>query len=142
MTQKLVIDTNVLISAVISQSFPYYIVRSVFLNKNLEWCISDEIMQEYQDVLKREKFSKYPGFTLRAETLLASIDTFAKIFTPEIKLHLIKDEADNKFLELAVTCKADYIITVNTNDFTMSSIGKTKIVTPKDYWDILNDTTS
>jgi predicted nucleic acid-binding protein len=38
-------------------------------------------------------------------------------------------------LELAEESKADFIITGNTNDFTMNKHKKTKIVTPKEYWE-------
>ncbi len=38
-------------------------------------------------------------------------------------------------LELADECKADFVITGNTTDFTFSSYKETKIVTPKEYWE-------
>jgi predicted nucleic acid-binding protein len=38
-------------------------------------------------------------------------------------------------LELADECSADFIITGNTNDFTFSTYKRTKIVTPKEYWE-------
>ncbi|HEX9825668.1 MAG TPA: hypothetical protein VGA80_03645 [Flavobacteriaceae bacterium] len=41
-----------------------------------------------------------------------------------------KDEPDNRLLELADISKADFIITGNTNDFTMEIYNKTRIVTP------------
>lgn len=63
------------------------------------------------------------------------IDTKAIKFYPTQKLDVIKDKDDNKLLELAVESKADFIITGNTNDFTMNDYKGTKIVTPKDYWD-------
>lgn len=48
---------------------------------------------------------------------------------------MIKDVDDNKFLELSETCKADFLITGNTNDFTMRDYKGTKIVTPKEFWE-------
>lgn len=41
----------------------------------------------------------------------------------------------NRILELADISKADFIITGNTNDFTMKTHNKTKIVSPKEYWE-------
>jgi predicted nucleic acid-binding protein len=38
-------------------------------------------------------------------------------------------------LELAEESNANFIITGNTNDFTMPEYKKTKIVTPKEYWE-------
>jgi predicted nucleic acid-binding protein len=48
-------------------------------------------------------------------------------------LNIIKDEKDNRFLELAVASDADFLITGNTNDFTMNQYGKTKIATPEEF---------
>lgn len=39
------------------------------------------------------------------------------------------------FLELADISKADFIITGNTNDFTMQIYNQTRILTPKEYWE-------
>ncbi len=39
---------------------------------------------------------------------------------------------DNKLLELSDECNANFLITGNTNDFTMTKFKKTKIVTPSE----------
>lgn len=39
------------------------------------------------------------------------------------------------FLELAEVSQADFIITGNTNDFTMQTYKTTLIVTPREYWE-------
>ena len=67
--QKIVIDTNVLVSALIQRSYPYLIISSVFLDANIEWCISNAVVEEYHAVLNRPKFTKYPDFTFKAEGL-------------------------------------------------------------------------
>jgi len=48
-------------------------------------------------------------------------------------LDIITDKADNKFLELSVFSKADFLITGNTNHFTISAYEGVKIISPKDY---------
>lgn len=86
-------------------------------------------------VFRRKKFYKYPDFTNRAETLIADIETKSIRFSPKNKLTIISDKDDNKLLELAEECKADFLITGNTNDFTIKKYKLTKIVTPKEYWE-------
>jgi len=49
---------------------------------------------------------------------------------------VINDEPDNRFLELAAASNADFIITGNSNDFIMSEFKNTKIVSPKEFWDL------
>lgn len=136
--RKVIIDTNVLVSALISRSYPYLVISDVLSSQNIEWCLSKEIMLEYQAVLRRPKFASFPEFLQRAEQVLASVDSLAKYYLPEIKLDVVLDAADNRFLELAVTAKADFIITGNSNDFLMSKYENTVIVTPREYWEVTN----
>jgi uncharacterized protein len=97
--------------------------------------VSEELMAEYYEVLSRQKFARFPDFFGKAENLLADIETKAQKFVPSTKLDLISDKDDNMILELADECKADFIITGNTNDFTFSEYKQTKIVSPKEYWE-------
>ncbi len=137
--QKIIIDTNVLISALIQKNYPNFILYYYVLDNQVDVCISDELFQEYIEVLNRPKFSKYPDFLIKAEYVLAQLETKAKKFTPTNRLDLIKDNPDNRLLELAVESRADFIITGNINDFTMNEFQGTKIVTPKEYWDLYRE---
>jgi len=136
---KVVIDTNVLVSALIQKSYPFLIIDQLFIENKFLLYTSNEILAEYYEVLSRKKFSKYSEFKFRAETLLADIEAKALNITTNITIKLIKDVDDNKFLELAETCNADFIITGNTNDFTFAFYKQTQIVTPKQFWDIFNE---
>lgn len=133
--QKIVIDTNVIVSSLIQKNYPYLIVNDLFIEAKFHLCISDELLKEYYEVLAREKFAKFPDFFAKAESLLSNIETKAIKFIPTIKLDLISDKDDNMILELADESDTDFVITGNTNDFTFSSYKNTKIVTPKEYWE-------
>jgi len=133
--QKIVIDTNVIVSSIIQQGYPFKIISELFIEDKFQLCISNELMAEYYEVLSRPKFAKFHNFFIRAEALLVDIENKATKFVPAIKLHLISDADDNMILELADQCMADFIITGNTTDFTFPTYKQTKIVTPKEYWD-------
>ena len=133
--QKVIIDTNVLVSALIQRNYPNFILYNYVLENLVEVCISDDLFGEYLEVLNRPKFSKYSDFVNNAEIVLSQIETRATKFYPTRLFDIIEDNADNRLLELAVDSKADFIITGNTNDFKMSEFQGTKIVTPKEYWD-------
>lgn len=133
--QKIILDTNVFVSALIQRSYPYYVVNALIADDSLELCISEEVFTEYFEVLNREKFAKYPDFVAKAQTILADIQKRATQYFPLQKLELISDVDDNKFLELAEVSNATYIITGNTNHFTMKEYKQTKIVTPKEFWE-------
>jgi putative PIN family toxin of toxin-antitoxin system len=134
--QKIVIDTNVIVSSLIQRNYPYLIISDFFLENKFQLCVSDKLLAEYYEVLARPKFSKFQDFFIKVESLLANIEAKSIKFIPTIKLDLISDKDDNMILELADECKADFVITGNTTDFTFSSYKETKIVTPKEYWEI------
>ena len=133
--QKIVIDTNVIVSSLIQKNYPYFIVYELFLENKFELCISEKLIDEYYDVLTRPKFKKFPDFFNCAEKILTNIELKAKKFSPTITLELISDNSDNMILELAEECSADFIITGNITDFTFPTYKQTKILTPKEYWD-------
>jgi uncharacterized protein len=81
--QKIVIDTNVFVSGLIQQGFPYLIINDLFIEGKLDLCISDDLLQEYYLVLRRKKFIKYPDFINRAEILIADIETKSIKFSPK-----------------------------------------------------------
>lgn len=133
--QRIVIDTNVLVSALIQRSIPYLIVSDLFISNKIELCVSELVLNEYIAVLNRKKFSKYPDFKESAQNLIFEIEAKSIRFYPKKQISLLTDKDDNKFLELAATSKANFLITGNTNDFTIKKCGRAKIVTPKEYWE-------
>ena len=133
--QKVVIDTNVIVSALIQRSYPNLIIDNLFIEGKFQICVSDELMAEYYDVLSRPKFEKFHDFFIRAERLTAEIESKAIKYFPTIILEIISDDDDNMVLELADESEADFIITGNTNDFTFPLYKQTKIVTPREYWE-------
>jgi putative PIN family toxin of toxin-antitoxin system len=134
--QKVILDTNVVVSALIQKSFPYLILYESYIDRKIELCVSPDLLKEYHHVLKREKFSRFPDFAQMATWVLNDMESNATIFHPQNKTTIIADDADNRLLELAQISRADYIITGNTNDFTMAFFENTKIVSPKDYWEL------
>ena len=133
--QKVVIDTNVLVSSLIQRSYPYLIVNSLVIAGKIHLCVSEQLIAEYCEVLARPKFAVFHDFFVRAKALLAYIETNAVMYSPQISLHLMKDTDDDMILELADEAAADFIITGNTTDFSFPAYRQTRIVTPRTYWE-------
>jgi putative PIN family toxin of toxin-antitoxin system len=133
--QKIIIDTNILVSALIQRSYPYFILNSCVFDNQVDLCISDDLFNEYFEVLHRPKFIRFPDFLNNAELVLSQIDSIAKKYYPTQQITEISDIPDNRLLELAVEADADFLITGNTKDFVMDYYKNTKIVSPKDYWE-------
>lgn len=132
--QKVILDTNVIVSALISQGFPSKILIELVFEQKVELQLSSQIFSEYIEVLMRPKFSKIPDFQMNAEIVIGRIEELSIKTQPSEKLSIIKDDMDNRFLELAMATRTNYLITGNTKDFTMGKIYDTSIVTPTIYW--------
>lgn len=133
--QKLILDTNVIVSALISSSIPSKILYELVLTEKVEICLSDEVLAEYVEVLNREKFSKFANFKTKAEVVLNRLREIATFYQTDRKIEVLTNTSDNKFLELAAVSNADYLTTGNTLDFTITEFEYTKILTPREYWD-------
>jgi uncharacterized protein len=53
---KVVVVTNVLVSAVLKGRVPRDVIQYIVDNADCEWIVSQEIVQEYKEVLSRNKF--------------------------------------------------------------------------------------
>ena len=134
--QKIILDTNVIISALISKSYPNLIISELAFKGKLELCLSNEVFFEYLNVINREKFTKYPNFLFNANIVLNKLKEFSTFYTIDNKVEILNDKDDNKFLELALESKADYLITGNFLDFNIENFNNTKIVSPRQYWEL------
>lgn len=133
--QKLILDTNVIVSALISSSIPSKILYELVLTEKVKTCLSEEVMAEYVEVLNRDKFSKFANFKTKSEVVLTRLREIATFYQTDRKIEVLTDTSDNKFLELAAVSAADYLTTGNTLDFTITEFEYTKILTPREYWD-------
>ncbi len=132
--QKVVIDTNIIVSSLITEGYPSKIIRRLILGREVTLCLSENVWNEYVEVLNRKKFSKYPLFQANAEIVLGRLYDLALHFRPDLNLEVIRDKADNKFLELAVFAEAGFLITGNSLDFNFKEFEKVKILSPSQYW--------
>ena len=134
--QKLILDTNIVVSALISNSVPTKILYELVLNQKVKICLTEEIFTEYIEVLNREKFTKYTNFKSKADIVLNKLREISTYYETNRKIEILSDTSDNKFLELAAVSSADYLITGNTLDFQITEFEYTRILTPREYWNL------
>lgn len=109
----IVIDTNILVSALWSPSGAPSQILSLVLNEALIPCYDERIMTEYREVLSRPKF----GFSQsEINALLDWIKYFGRSVVPLPLDEPFTDEADKKFFETAKYCKA-CLVTGNIKHF-------------------------
>lgn len=105
---RVVIDTNVLISAVLKDRDPEAVIMFVAECDDMDWIVSPEIMTEYIEVLSRPKFGLPDDIRQNWFDLL---DALTVSFDVDLDFDFPRDYKDAKFLAGAVTAGADYFIT-------------------------------
>lgn len=104
---KVVLDTNVLISAILFGGKPRQILEKA-IRGEMRLCLSEPILEELRGVLQRSKFDYSPEMIQFILTELAGIADFVN---PSEMIDLVlEDPDDNRILECAVEAKANYII--------------------------------
>src|SRR6266849_10889771 len=106
---RTVVDTNVLVSAVL---LPRSVPRQAFdrASEQGRLLISEATVAELDEVLRRPRFNKYVREEKRLEFLATLIREAELIEISEVVTDC-RDPKDNKFLELAVSGRAERIIT-------------------------------
>ncbi|HCW09025.1 MAG TPA: putative toxin-antitoxin system toxin component, PIN family [Cytophagales bacterium] len=133
--QKLIVDTNILVSSLLGKSYPYKIIYDLVFTDRVKLFISPSILEEYQGVLSRRKFQKKTSFYEDAKNLVDSILEVGILINPKTSIDILPDKSDNKFLDLSIAVQADCLITGNTKHFPFRQFESTLILSPKEYWD-------
>ncbi len=131
---KLVLDTNVLVSALISTGGnPALLLDKA--GESYTLYISKDILTEFEAVISRDKFD----FTDKEIiTIIEAVISFSEVVNPAIKLDVIKsDPDDNKILECAVACEASYIVSGDRHLLELKEYSGIKIITPKAALELL-----
>ena len=109
-----VIDTNCLVQ-MISLHSPYRPLWNAFLLGKFQLCISNEILEEYQEIIEQQTTSHI------AENIILLILNKKNVtfVDPHFRLGLItEDPDDNKFVDCAFAANADYLVS-NDKHFTI-----------------------
>jgi uncharacterized protein len=127
---KIVLDTNVLVSGLLSPyGHPAEIMRMV-VGEEVQLCYDARTVQEYQDVLQRAKF----GFDADdVEALIRQIRLSGRPVTTNPLKKRLPHKDDEPFVEIAISGEADCLVTGNLKHFPKSCIGGVRILTPAEF---------
>lgn len=129
---RVVLDTNVVISALVKEDGAPALILSLVMNGRIQLCMTEEIFNEYSGVLSRKKFRSLDQASVKKALLYIKQKSLWVV--PSTRINIIKiDPEDNKFLECASEAKADYLITGNKKHFIMNHYEKTRTMSPRDF---------
>ena len=127
-TRRMVLDTNVIVSALLSPSGSPAKVYSLFINGEHELLYSDSILVEYQDVLSRTHLAIDAD---DASKVIDGIRNHGVCISPEPGTVTLIDEDDRVFYDIAKSSGA-YLVTGNLRHYPKESF----IVSPREYLDL------
>jgi putative PIN family toxin of toxin-antitoxin system len=128
---KLVVDTNVVISALLKSESNPALIMSLTLRGDCRLCVTEKIFSEYEEVLGRGKFKKLDQASVRE--FLSTLRSRALWVVPKVTIDVAKNPDDNAFLECALESKADFLITGNVHHFPEEKFHRTSIVIPAEF---------
>jgi putative PIN family toxin of toxin-antitoxin system len=134
---RVVLDTNIVVSALLKSGSVPEAVLSLAVNRVVQLCVSEPILAEYHEVLTRPNKL---GISLhRVDTALTRIREASIIVLPATSVRACSDPDDDIFLECAQGACANYVVTGNTTHFP-DVWGETKIVTAREFLELIIDT--
>jgi len=117
-SRPVVIDTNCLLQ-MISKRSPYRPIWDAFLEQKFILCVSDEILDEYQEIIEEQTTAQI------AENVILLILNCSNVnyVDPHFRLQIITaDPDDNKFVDCAFAGGADYIVSEDSHFDVLSNI--------------------
>jgi len=135
---KLIFDTNVIVSFLISRSLKEELFYSVLKLSKLgqsEIFYSIETFEELIETIKIPKIQE--KLNKNTSRFLADYKFLGKKVQVITKLEICRDPKDNKFLELAKTIQADYIVTGDKDLLDLRQFEGTKILKPSEFLEII-----
>ena len=128
---RFVFDTNALISAALSdesisrRAFDHALDRGTIL-------VSLPVVTELNEVLSREKFRPYITED-EARQFLATFAGASEWVEIDVTINDCCDPSDNKFLELAVSGRANHIVTGDNDLLVLNPFQGKRILTPSEF---------
>lgn len=125
---RIVLDTNVLVSAILFGGKPEQILRSV-IEKKILAVTSPILLSELKEVFSKK-------FPLREPDFKLTVNNLEKIFRtvqPKKEIKISRDDDDNRVLEVALEGGCNYIITGDSDLLDLATFKNIKIVTPDTF---------
>ena len=131
---RVVVDTNVMISAVLWLGTPHRIVE-LAEQKRIVLCMTETLLDELREVLARPKFKPY--FQARHTSieeifsaLLPLIELYSTTTVADAKL---SDPDDEMFIACAISADAEYIISGDDHLLRLKQYRRIRILNPTDF---------
>ncbi len=126
---KVVIDTNVLVSGMLTRDGTCVQVIQLGYQKLIPWQVDRRVLDEYQEILLRPKFRMTPEDVSEAIDMIVTCAEFVTALPLDVAL---PDSSDLPFLEVAHASEA-VLVTGNTRHFPKRLCKGVPVLTPRQF---------
>ena len=129
---RVVVDTNVLVSGLLSPFGPPGIIVGLITAGSLCSCHDSRILAEYNAVLRRPAF---PFAEEEVMALMAQMRASGELVSARPLPLRLPDPDDEPFLEVAAAAMAEFLVTGNLKHFPDDRRQGVRVVTPREFLD-------
>jgi len=133
-TGKIIIDTNVWISFLIGRELQD--LKDLIVNEKVKIITTDQLISEIRLVTSRDKLKKYFN-----QDNVSDLISLLDILSDKVKINKIdricRDPKDDFLLALSRKSRANYLITGDNDLLDLKVYGRTKIVTVKEFKEMI-----
>lgn len=131
---KIVLDTNVLVSGILSPNGPPAAVLRALLTERVILCFDERIVSEYRDVLTGSKFSFDRDLI---EELIGFLEASGSPTLATPLAVTLPDPWDQMFIEVAISSNADFLVTGNLKHFPEPARAGVSVVSSRAFLELL-----
>jgi putative PIN family toxin of toxin-antitoxin system len=130
---RVIVDTNIYVSALLSPSSSPGIISYVWLDDAFTLLISLEQLDELRCTL-RKPYLLEPITRHEAGTLINNLKKYAELVPSSPRVHRSPDPTDDFLLAMCSAGKADFLVTGDKGGLlSLGNHGRTQIVSAKDF---------
>jgi uncharacterized protein len=138
---NIVVDTNVLVSAILWKGLPFQALKIILEKHSLVQ--SQSTIKEFEEVIRREKFRKIlqksggtPEILIETLILESKFFSISRQSAAKVKRIKIEDKEDVIFLELAIEAKAPMVVSGDKHLLELKEVGRIKFISVKEFLDL------
>lgn len=128
---KIILDTNWYISATINRK-SRRVLYEILTNPDLQVIYSQEILQEYLEVIRRARFRKFVSKRQVLRFINLILPKMSEVFITT-SVQISRDKDDDYLLAMALENNAQFLITGDLDLLVLKQIGNTKIITMSEF---------
>jgi len=129
---KVVVDTNVVISALLHPTRSCGQIIDQILDGHVDWIVTLPILSEYREVCLRPEL---PLSDYHRDWLLEEWNNLPTLPTPPFNCTSVKcsDKDDQHFLDAAIYYRASFLITGNLQHYPKKTVLGVEIISPNNW---------